>query len=134
MASTHARALSIRSSNGLGPLEPNSRATNAEGMSVRERPRLGRRKGTSRGHRAAQKQREVHAIALDLHAHAPPPPVSRRARVAADGERSAREVAAEADVEGHVRVVRVHVQPQVLTRLVLHLVPLTGNRAWATDM
>ena len=41
-------------------------------------------------------------------------PVVWRARVAADDESGAREVAPEADVECDVRVVRVHVEPEVL--------------------
>mmetsp|Transcript_23695 Transcript_23695/g.67918 ORF Transcript_23695/g.67918 Transcript_23695/m.67918 type:complete len:275 (-) Transcript_23695:104-928(-) len=45
--------------------------------------------------------------------------VRRRARVAAHGQRGAAEVLAEADVDCDVGVIRVHVQAEVLPRLVL---------------
>eukprot|EP00429_Kryptoperidinium_foliaceum_P116461 CAMPEP_0176305974 /NCGR_PEP_ID=MMETSP0121_2-20121125/63238_1 /TAXON_ID=160619 /ORGANISM="Kryptoperidinium foliaceum, Strain CCMP 1326" /LENGTH=65 /DNA_ID=CAMNT_0017647659 /DNA_START=52 /DNA_END=246 /DNA_ORIENTATION=+ len=58
----------------------------------------------------------AHARALDMRVRHRVLAVVRRAHVAAELQAGACEVEAQAEVERHVGVVRVHVQAQVLSR------------------
>merc|ERR1740121_2066294 len=60
------------------------------------------------------------AAALDVSVRHRVPPVVRRAHQAAELKTGAFEVQAQADIEGHVGVVRVHVEAEVLARTIPH--------------